>query len=262
MINLDSAKERMAFQTDQLNQLEIEFQRIPAYKIDSKEDAIFKKFHNTWQRPLKIAEVSCFFSHKTIWDLIIKNNQAMIVLEDDAFLAPDIKLVIQDLKKLKKIDYVNIETRYKRRRLLDNNPKQKVGNSELLRLYQGRSGTGGYILWPTGAKKLLLKMEKEGIGLVDKFINSAYSLKSYQVSPAPLIQLDQCELHQLHAPIKTATSISSKSKKKAIKSAYLNYRYKRLLGQIKIGLNHLRHIHHSSQQRIEISPSFINKEKT
>ena len=262
VINLDSATERMAFQKQQLKQLNIEFQRIPAYKIDSKEDSLFLKYHNTWQRPMNVAEVSCFFSHKIIWDLIVENNQAMIVLEDDAYLADDINQVIDDLQKQVDIDYVNIETRYKRRRLIAKTPKQKIGNSELYRLYQGRSGTGGYILWPNGAKKLLIKMEQEGIGLVDKFINSAYSLKSYQASPALLIQIDQCSIHHLTPPLETSTSISSRSKQKTKHASHLKYRCRRFMGQIKIGLNYLYNIHHAEQKQIDISPSFFDKNKT
>lgn len=258
VINLDSATERMAFQTKQLQHLKIDFQRISAYKIDTIEDTVYQEYYNTWQNPMSISEVSCFFSHKVVWDLIVKNNEPMIVLEDDAFLASNISQVINGLQKQTNIDYVNIETRYKRRRLIAKLPKQKIGDYELYRLYQGRSGTGGYILWPSGAKQLLIKMEKEGIGLVDKFINSAYSLVSYQVSPAPLIQIDQCHIHQLKSPIEAASSISKYSNKK---SPPLKYRYRRIIGQIKIGLNYLCNIHHAEQKSIDISPSFLDKIK-
>jgi len=262
VINLDSATERMAFQKQQLQKLGIKFQRIPAYKIDSEDDDIFKKYHNTWQRPMSIAEVSCFFSHKKTWDLIIKNNEAGMILEDDAFLATDLNDILNDLQNKTDIDYVNLETRHKRRRLIAKNPKQKVGKSDLYKLYQGRSGAGGYILWPSGAKKLLLKIEREGIAIADKFINSAYSLEAYQVSPAPIIQIDQCELHQLEPPIKTSTSISSTTKNKTIDTSHLSYRNKRLMGQVKIGLNHLFHIHHAVQKNIEIAPSFLDNNKS
>ena len=38
VINVDTATARMAFQHQQLNHLNIEFQRMPAYKIKGKKD--------------------------------------------------------------------------------------------------------------------------------------------------------------------------------------------------------------------------------
>ncbi len=48
----------------------------------------------------------------------------------------------------------------------------------LFRLYQGRSGA--YVLWPSGAKKLLEKVEQGNVGLADKFINADYSLQAFK----------------------------------------------------------------------------------
>ena len=193
VINLDSAVERMEFQNQQLNSLAIDFQRLPAFKINNTDDPIYQQYYETWQRPMSPSEVSCFFSHKKAWDQILKENQAMLVLEDDALLAQNLSCILEELSTIKnigyEIDYVNLEERKNRKKLLSNKSKSDFCDTSLTRLYQGRSGAAGYVLWPSGAKKLLLQMENKGIGIADKFINENYSLKSYQIEPASIIQL-------------------------------------------------------------------------
>ena len=66
-------------------------------------------------------------------------------------------------------------------------------NSKLLRLYQDRTGAAGYILWPSGANKLIQLEKNSGIGLADAHITACHALKAYQVEPSPIIQLDQCK---------------------------------------------------------------------
>ena len=62
----------------------------------------------------------------------------------------------------------------------------------LIEIYIDRSGTGGYVLYPTGAKALLEFMNRRAIGLSDEFIHSCYELKAYQIEPAALLQSDKC----------------------------------------------------------------------
>ncbi|MFT5543861.1 MAG: hypothetical protein ACI97K_000983 [Glaciecola sp.] len=60
VVNLDSAKARMEFQCNQLDQLGLKYERLPAVQIKDRTNQTFVKYHATWQRPLSIAEVSCF----------------------------------------------------------------------------------------------------------------------------------------------------------------------------------------------------------
>lgn len=254
VINLDSAIERMAFQKQQLQSLNIDYERLPAYKIEDDKDPVYKKMCNTWQRPMSVSEVSCFFSHKNAWDKIIEQNKPMLILEDDAMLALNVPCILKEISAFKKIDYINLEDRKSRKKLLDKTSIKDFCHSSLIRLYQGRSGAAGYVLWPSGAKKLL-DTANQRIGIADKFINEHYSLSAFQVEPAAIIQLDQCHLHGIEAPIKINTSISKETNSSIIKNGW-GFRIKRALGETKIGLNYIRHFGHAKRRKIKISSSF------
>ena len=254
VINLDSAKQRMQFQEKQLNQYKIKFQRLSAICLDSINDPVYKKYAYNWERPLKPAEISAFFSHKKAWKIISEQKYPMLILEDDACLANNINCVLNELSTIQNIDYVNIEiTGANKKKLLAKKATSKFCDSKLIRMYQGRSGAGGYILWPSGAKKLLQQTENNKIGLADKFINANYSLLSYQVEPAILIQLDQCKYHGIEAPIETISSITPPSIFKIKLERCVICKLRRLATQIITGFNHLRHVHHAKKRAITIS---------
>jgi len=258
IINLDSETERIAFQYKQLNKYGIEYQRISADDASNKNT--YEKLSDKWERPLSFAEVSCLLSHQVAWEIIIENDQPMLVLEDDAFISDDLPIILGELKEIDYIDYVNIEvTGRNRKKTLSNKPSKTIREFSLFRLYQGRSGTGGYVLWPNGAKILLNELSNGKISLVDKFINTSYSLKAYQLEPAILIQFDQCHYHDIDSPINAPSSINSTKKKLEYNSSYLKYRIRRLYGQLKIGLNQLRHFHHSNRRSLTICKWFYEK---
>jgi len=262
VINLDSAIERMAFQTKQLKSLGIDFQRLPAYQIDNAENKTYQAHYNSWQRPMSISEVSCFFSHKRAWNMVIEENQPMLILEDDAWLADNVSSVLEKLVELQNIDYVTLEvTGSNSRKLIAKESRDSFYGINLMRLYQGRSGAGAYVLWPNGARKLIAKTIKGNIGLADKFINSNYSLLSYQIEPAIVIQLDQCHFYNIVPPLETKTSINTKADASLELIESIHYKIKRTVGEIKVGLNLLRHKHHAMRRRIALSAYFKGPNK-
>lgn len=254
VINLDSATQRMAFQKKQLESLEISFQRLPTYKINSSKEQFYQRYCSTWQRPMSTSEVSCFFSHKNAWDQVVKENQPMLILEDDALLAQNVPCILKELSHLKNMDYVNLEERKTRKKLLAKTSKNQFCNASLIRLYQGRSGAAGYVLWPSGAEKLLKQINK-GIGIADKFINENYSLNAYQIEPAPIIQLDQCKAYQIEPPFEVKSSICSNTERLVSNSRW-NFKLRRILGVLKIALNQILHSHHANRRPVEISDQF------
>lgn len=255
VINLDDAVERMEFQQQQLNRLGIKFKRLPAVKISS-DNEIYQKFYKTWERPLRTSEVSCFFSHKNAWEQVIENNEPLLVLEDDAFLVDEVCCLLASLEELNDIDYVNLEVTGTKKKRLVSKEHLDICESSLFRLYQGRSGAGGYVIWPSGARKLLEKMKKGGIGLADKFINSCYSLHAYQIEPACLIQLDQCVFYDVVAPLQSQSTISVSSTLLVDDFFCFQCRYRRLIGQIKIAINRLIHVRKTILRQIALSDSF------
>ncbi len=259
VINLDSETERMTFQKNQLDSFGIEYQRLPAVSLNGHDDPIYKQYAMKWERMLMPAEVACFLSHKSAWGIALNSSEPLLILEDDACFAENMRCVLKELEVLKDVDYVNIEvTGTNKKKLLAKKSVSELCESKLFRMYQGRSGAGGYILWPTGAKKLLDQVKKGKVGLADKFINANYALLSYQLDPAVLIQLDQCVYHGIEAPLKVESTITPQSDAHLKRDKCTVCKLKRLISQLKVGINHLLHLHHANKRKVILSKYLFN----
>ena len=151
VINLDRAKERMTFQCRQLGRLGLHFSRLSAEC--ASHSANFEKYQHSWQRPLSHFEVSLFFNHKKIGERVVSENTLILILEDDAYLADETRELLKIIESLKGIDCLSIEARgNQQKKLLAKNADYCLEQSALFRLYQGRSGTGSYVLRPTATK--------------------------------------------------------------------------------------------------------------
>ena len=258
VINLDSAKERMTFQMEQLNRLQIPFQRLSATSTNTIEEQTYQKYQYTWERPLRQSEVACFLSHQNAWETVIKGNEPMLILEDDALLSKNIPCLLQALEKLTDVDYVTLEVR-SRKKIVAKQSSHTLCKSKLIRLYQDRTGAAGYVLWPSGANKLMQRLEKGKIALADAFISSTYSLAAYQVEPAAIIQLDQCEHYGVKPPLNTESAISPESKPTAKAMRHWAFRVKRILGQLRLGVRQLAVLLKSEKRNIVLSRTCLFK---
>jgi len=253
VINLPSAIERRKLQKDQLTKLGLEYKILDATSTSEINDTTYKKHYFDWERPLKRAEVACYYSHRSVWDRVIKSRKPALILEDDAILSKTLPELLINLNDIKNTDLINLENR-SRKKFVSSSYLDIGCNSKLLRLYQDRTGAAGYILWPSGAKKLIQLENKNGIGLADAHITSCYSLLSYQVEPSPIIQLDQCKEYGI---IKSYTNISSKS----TVSSSQNYKggiyfiMKRLFNQLKLAFWQLFILTKSQRRYISIRNS-------
>ncbi|RVU85762.1 glycosyltransferase family 25 protein [Leucothrix sargassi] len=260
VINQDAQTERMAFQEQQLAALGIEFERIPAVAIHGTDDPTYQAFFNTWQRPMTVAEVSCFFSHKSAWEMIYATNQPMLILEDDAWLDENIKSVLNELSDLSDADYTTLEVaRENRKKLVAKEVSANYEHANLVRLYQGRSGAAGYVLWPSGADKLLKLISNGKIGLADKFVSAVTDLNAYQVEPAMIIQLEQCAFHGITAPLEVKSTISTKTNTKLNFVDKAHYKLRRIIGEAKVGLTQLAHRKHADRRIVALSDNFKNR---
>jgi glycosyl transferase family 25 len=260
VINLPSAIKRRKFQEDQLISLGLDYQILNAIPVDDINDEIYKKHYFDWQRPLKKTEVSCYFSHRSAWNKIIESNQPALILEDDALLSQCIPDLLIDLSKKQNIDLINLENRA-RKKFVAKRGQDITCHSKLLRLYQDRTGAAGYILWPSGAKKLIQCQQKKGIALADAHITACYNINAYQVEPTPIIQLDMCQEYGINNPFSKYASVSTVSSKNNHKGGF-NFWIKRIFQQIKLGLYQLTLIIKSDRRYIKINNSaFLKKEK-
>jgi glycosyl transferase family 25 len=255
LINLDNASDRLAFQQEQLARLGITFTRKSASCLSHQR--LYQHYSDKWQRPLSYAEVSCFLNHKAIWQSVAAGTEPVLILEDDAYLAEEAGQVLREIAALQNIDYLNIEARgNNQKKLLEKKPRLFTKTGQIFTLFQGRSGTGGYVLWPAGAKKLLKQSRKVQAGLADKFINANYSLLAYQLEPAILIQLDKCEHYGISPPIATTSSIAAGLKESPLSHKYWVYKGRRLMAQLRIAINFVVHFYHGDKRPIMISDTF------
>jgi len=256
VINLPNAIERRKLQIGQLEKLGLEYKILDATSVKDINEDTYKKHYFDWQRPLRKTEVACYYSHKSAWIRIIKSRKPALILEDDAILSRFLPKLLNNLNTIKNTDLINLENR-SRKKFVARSHLDIGCNSKLLRLYQDRTGAAGYILWPSGAKKLIQFEKKSGIGLADAHITSCHSLETYQVEPSPIIQLDQCMAYGI---INTHTSSILKS---TVSTGH-NYKggiyfiIKRLFYQLKLALRQLFILTKSHRRYISTRNSDFN----
>ena len=258
VINLPGAVERHQFQKQQLFELELDYKILNAISIDDINDEIYKKHYFDWQRPLRNTEVACYFSHRSAWQKIINNNMPALILEDDALLSQHVPELLKSFTNKKNVDLINLEVRG-RKKFISKIGRDTACNSRLFRLYQDRAGAAGYILWPPGAKKLLQYEREHGIALADAQIANCNTLVSYQIEPAHVIQLDQCNYYgipNIHSDAIQMSTVSQPNNPKVHGIFWI----KRITAQVKLFVHILPLIIKSKRRYIKINKeSFYKK---
>ena len=248
IINLSSAVERRQFQQEQFSKLGLDYEILNATSIHDISNETYAKHYQDWQRPLLNTEVACYFSHRSAWQKIINNNSPALILEDDALLSIHTPEILNSINALPDIDLIQLETRG-RKKLIKSHGLTVSFTHVIHRLYQDRTGAAGYILWPSGAKKLLEHEILYGIGLADAHIASCYSLIGYQVEPAVVIQLDQCNYYNVKNPYAKDLSSSTISNNDRNSKKLFYFQMKRLFAQLKIGLQVAKMLNRKSSMR-------------
>lgn len=242
VINLKQSTERLDFQRRQLVNLNLPMERLSAVDCKDISSQDYEFLANGWERKLSPAEVACFLSHKAAWQYVADSNKPWLILEDDALLSQSVPEILYELiDEGEEIDYVTLETRYRRKWL----GKKFIGLTKgytLRRLYQDRSGAAAYFLFPSGAKKLLHKATISTITLADAFLCSSYELHAWQVYPAAAIQLDQCKNYNLDIDnpfTSTITPLHSLRPEANNRFDYLRFKFRRIIAQLRIGLRQI-----------------------
>ncbi|MBD8554951.1 glycosyltransferase family 25 protein [Rhizobium sp. CFBP 8762] len=251
IINLSSAKDRMAYQIGQMQRLGLAFERLDAVSSAQASAMRDPAYWNTWERPLRDNEKACMLSHVNAWIRVVAQGKPMLIIEDDALLSNKVPALLQSLEGRTDMDFVNLEVRGKRK-LMSRTTLPEM--PELRRLYHGRRGSAAYIVWPSGARKLLAATEKHA-GLADALLSSAYYLHAYQTDPAYAMQLDMCEYYGLHAQLETASSIGDGGKPdyNIARSLAVTYKARRIWGQIRILLRRIATCRRATLQAVDVN---------
>ncbi|MCO6506522.1 MAG: glycosyltransferase family 25 protein [Snodgrassella sp.] len=242
VINLDHSSERLKFQRQQLAHLQIPMQRLTAVNSSDFLTDRYEQLANGWERKMSSAEVACFLSHKAAWQYVAASNKPWLIMEDDALLSRIVPAILHGIiNQEDKIDYITLETRY-RRKWLDKTSIDLVEGYRLRRLYQDRSGAAAYILFPSGAKKLLDKAQRCAPALADAFLCCSYELNSWQVYPAAAIQLDQCcnyDLDFVNPFVSTITPLNYSRPEANNCVDYWRFKLRRVAAQLRMGWRQL-----------------------
>jgi glycosyl transferase, family 25 len=256
VINLPTATERNKLQKEQLTKLGLKYKILDATSADDISKVTYQKHYYDWQRPLSKSEVACYISHRSAWNKVIKNKKPALILEDDAILSTGLPQILESLANIKNTDLINLENR-SRKKFVSKTYMDIALDSKLLRLYQDRTGAAGYILWPSGAKKLIQLEKNKGIGLADAHITSCHSLIAFQVEPSPIIQLDQCKEYGVNNEYSTVISESTVSNSQNYKGG-LYFIIKRLFSQLNLAFRQLMLLTKSQRRYISIRSSDFN----
>lgn len=243
VLNLANATDRLSFMTSQLDALGLPWDRIkavtPATLTPPADDPVW----HHWERPLRKTEMAACASHIAAWRLIVDVDEPCLVLEDDALLDRGIPALLAALASTSDIDHVSLETRG-RRKFLATSPHTVL---PIRRMYLDRTGAAAYVLWPTGARKLLSRAQKAR-GLADGMICAASELISWQADPALAIQADRAAAHGWEPPIPITSQIGAEQKPP---KGALPFRIRRLRAQAVQGLHQLRFV---GTERREVEP--------
>jgi len=258
IINLKDEENRRAFQNEQLSFYGFDYEFLNAFSVDDISREIYEKNSKDWQRPLKKTEVACYYSHREAWMRVLKNNQPILIMEDDALISKHLVSLLSSLKQEKNADLINLENRG-RKKFVSKIAKPIGNHTKLLKLYQDRTGAACYILWPSGAKKLLECENNKGIALADAHITACHQINAFQVEPAAAIQLDYCEHYQIKNPTYQALAESSVSSRYNKKGHWLFW-IRRLYNQFKLGLRQLSLVGRAQRRFIDINPRDFYKQ--
>ena len=250
VINLDKATERMAFQAAQLQSLGLEFARLPAVTPDTLVPPTSDPYWLGWQRPLREVEKAVMASHVAAWKMVADGQAPHLILEDDALLLPGTATFLALVEPLSDVDHISLETRGRAKLLGAAHPAAPIA-----RLWQDYTGAAAYVLWPSGARKLLAHATRAP-GLADALICAAYDLASWQATPALALQLDQCAAYGIASPIPTQSSVLAQDKPSRAGftlSQRAAFRTRRIAGQLQIAARRLSLLGRASRRQVPLA---------
>ena len=187
VINLDKDAERLDFMRAQFRSLNLDFERVSAVLLNGDQRS---KLSPQPQTVLSNAEVGCFLSHIKVWTLIVQSGDPYAcVFEDDVAISADASELLSSTHWIPKhAGLIKLETAFT---LMELGKKRcpVVPPYEAVVTQSNYAGSAGYIISRQTCLKLL--QDSKYIGeAVDLFLFSArLSVLSYQIVPAPCVQL-------------------------------------------------------------------------
>jgi glycosyl transferase family 25 len=235
VINLASAGDRLALQAAQMRALRLPWERIEAVTPATLTPPATDPVWHRWQRPLRATEMALLASHRRAWERVAGLAEPCLVLEDDALLSASVPAFLAEVAPLSGVDHISLETRGRKKTVA----RVADRRAPMRRLWQDRTGSAAYVVWPSGAAKLIAHAARQA-GPSDAIISATYTLRSFQADPALAIQLDRCAMYGVAQPLPTSSSIDALRKPEAATAGYSTparaaFRLRRLAAQVRMG---------------------------
>lgn len=193
-ISMAASVHRKEYHKWQADELGMDVNYYDAIDGSVLSDEVFESLRYTYLRPLSRGEVGCFLSHKALWEKCASINEPIIILEDDIVISADFAAATSQLLNLQDVDRINLEGYFPQRKTFGKNVLQLRGFS-LTELYQERAGAAAYILWPSGALKLLNHYKNKAC-LADVALKKR-CLATYQLEPVVAMQALVCDRYKI-----------------------------------------------------------------
>ena len=238
----------MGFQRAQMTALGLDFERLEATTPKTLSPPANDPYWRGWERPLKNTEKAALLSHRTAWKSIVDADAPRLILEDDSLLSLGVPEFLAAVDSLTGVDHITLEVRGRKKLVAC---RFRNSGLPLRRLYQDRTGAAAYILWPSGAAKLLIRSNRRP-AIADGVICASYDLVSLQAEPALAIQLDQCTRYGWSAPISVQSAISS-TQLPICEYKGVAHRIQRILAQIRMGARRISFLWVAENREIAVS---------
>lgn len=190
IISMTSAEARRRFQTEQMARLKLSFRFLDAFDAARLSAEDCQQAADSWPSPTLRQDVACFHSHRLAWQAVIDSGRQTLILEDDAVLADDFAEALRLIEARNDPWNVAYDLEFvPERHLVATQPLWRDDTTSFAarRIFQNRLGLASYIIGPEAARRML--DDTETYGLVDAHFWSRPWLRSYQIEPAPAIQL-------------------------------------------------------------------------
>jgi glycosyl transferase family 25 len=238
IINMATATDRMAFMAGQMAHFGFAWERVEAVTPASLEPPADDPVWHCWERPLRVTEMALCASHMAALHRVIALDAPCLVLEDDAVLATGLLGFLTQVHGLHGIDHISLEVRGRRKSV---GPLR--ADVAMRRLWQDRTGSAAYIVWPSGARRMLAHGRAAGAPS-DALISSTPGMLSWQADPALAVQLDIAPRYGVPQALAT-TSLIDAVAKPLVTGPYSRaeiraFRRRRILSQLRLGLRMLR----------------------
>ena len=175
----------------QLGAKKIDFEFFDAVDGRSGDNAALPNYSDdycvrTWRRPLTQGEVGCFASHYRLWKRCLELNETIIVLEDDIVIGNDFRESVEIAASLiDRFDFIRLSgiTDVRHQSI----PLNLPAPWKIVRFQRGPMGTQGYVLSPSGARRLLEHAKRWNLP-VDNYIDSfwQHGVLSFGLLPSPI----------------------------------------------------------------------------